>query len=388
MNKIKKKLQFAVVIPTYNRSKNLGECIRHFNKQVVPNHVELSLVISNTASTDDTPRMLNEIQHSLKNVYVTNTLLDWVDGNYGGILEALPKKIDWIWLMGDDDQFTGAQCVSKVCQIISDNAENRDFAFIHACDANRCKGSGRLFHDTTFNLCKKFGYLEMLGWFTSLIVRKTEFIQAVAGCEEIRQLSSHLDLNQKPYSAFFHSGYFFQSLYQKDAVFIDEPLVCEQLTSDKNKTEERWRDANTGERYLFIADDFERLIKNNLPLTELPSQFFKYHKYHLWDRLMSYQIDAALEVAKQNELAFIESYLPKFIHNWQRIEFLAKMLSNTETQKGLILTARSIKAQCILLFKKPHDTDIAASLSETRQLLTLGCYDYHINFSETKIFRS
>ena len=384
---MKNKLQFAVVIPTYNRVENLRECISHFDKQIVPDHVELSLVISNTASTDDTPKLLNELKRDRKNFYVTNTLLDCLDGQYGGVLKAIPNKIDWVWLMGDDDQFSDVNSIKKISQIIFDNITNENFAFIHACDANRSTSSGRLFHDTTLNLCKSFGYLEMLGWFTSLVVKKTSFVEAYENCEERRKLSSHLKLSQTPYSAFMHSGYFFQSLYQKDAVFIDEPLVCEQLSSDKNKTEERWRDANTGERYVFIADDFERLIKNNAPLTELPSQFFKYHKYHLWDRLMSYQIDAALEVAKHNELAFIESYLPKFIHNWQRIEFLAKMLSKTETQKWLILTARSIKAQCILLFKKPHDTDIAASLSETRQLLTLGCYDYHINFSKTKIFR-
>ena len=124
--------------------------------------------------------------------------------------------------------------------------------------------------DTTFNMCKKFGYLEMLGWFTSLVVRKSEFVQAVAECEKARKSYQHHTLANKPYSAFFHSGYFFQYLHKKDAAFLDEPLVCEQIASDKNKTANRWRDANTGERYLFIADDFQRLKSENINLSNLP----------------------------------------------------------------------------------------------------------------------
>ena len=387
MNQSEKKIQLAVVIPTFNRSENLRECIRHFDKQIVPDHVELSLVISNTASTDDTPQMLDQLLKSRSDLHLTNTMLDWEDGNYGGMLNALPEKIDWIWLMGDDDQFVSPNSVSKISTLICENATNDNFAFIHACDSKRSKNTGKVYCDTTFNMCKKFGYLEMLGWFTSLVVRKSEFVQAVAGCEKARQSNQHHTLANKPYSAFFHSGYFFQYLYKKDAAFLDEPLVCEQISSDKNKTADRWRDANTGERYLFIADDFQRLTDENINLANLPSQFFKYHKYHLWDRLMSFQIDATLELAELNEKVAIQSYLTRFLQNWSRVEFIATLLLKTETQKWLIITSRIIKANCLALLHKPHDKNIVKLLKETRELLTLNCYDYQIDFSEAEIFR-
>ena len=387
MNQSEKKIQLAVVIPTFNRSENLRECIRHFDKQIVPDHVELSLVISNTASTDDTPQMLDQLLESRRDLHVTNTMLDWEDGNYGGMLNALPEKIDWIWLMGDDDQFVSPNSVSKISRLISKNATNDNFAFIHACDSKRSKNTGKVYCDTTFNMCKKFGYLEMLGWFTSLVVRKSEFVQAVADCEKARQSYQNHTLANKPYSAFFHSGYFFQYLHEKDAAFLDEPLVCEQIASDKNKTADRWRDANTGERYLFIADDFQRLKDENINLANLPSQFFKYHKYHLWDRLMSFQIDATLELAELNEKVAIQSYLTRFLQNWSRVEFIATLLLRTETQKWLIITSRLIKANCLALLHKPHDKNIVKLLKETRELLTLNCYDYQIDFSEAEIFR-
>ena len=163
--------------------------------------------------------------------------------------------------------------------------------------------------------------------------------------------------------------------------------MCEQISSDKNKTADRWREANTGERYLFIADDFQRLTDENINLANLPSQFFKYHKYHLWDRLMSFQIDATLELAELNEKVAIQSYLTRFLQNWSRVEFIATMLLKTETQKWLIITSRIIKANCLALLHKPHDKNIVKLLKETRELLTLNCYDYQIDFSEAEIFR-
>ena len=205
----------------------------------------------------------------------------------------------------------------------------------------------------------------------------------------MRKQENHINttLANKPYSAFFHSGYFFQYLHKKDAAFLDEPLVCEQIASDKNKTANRWRDANTGERYLFIADDFQRLKSENINLSNLPSQFFKYHKYHLWDRLMSFQIEATLELAELNEEVANQSYLPRFLQNWSRVEFIATLLLKTETQKWLIITSRLIRANCLALLQKPHDKNIIKSLRETRELLALNCYDYQIDFSDTEIFR-
>ena len=47
----------------------------------------------------------------------------------------------------------------------------------------------------------------------------------------------------------------------------------------------------------------------------------------------------------------------------------------------------TIKANCLALLHKPHDEGIAKSLKETRELLTLNCYDYHVNFSDVEIFR-
>ena len=385
---MERQLELAVAIPTYNRLENLRECVKKFDLQMVPDSVNLSLVISNSASNDGTSEYLNELTSTRKNVHVFNKILDWVGGNYGCILEALPPKIDWVWFMGDDDEFCSPKSIQKISDLIFQNRHNKDFAFIHACDEARTRNTGSSFIDTTMNLCKKFGYLEMLGWFTSLVVRRTEFEASLIQIHQRATVMRGRKLAKTPYSAFFHSSYLLENLHEKVGAFFDEPLVREQPYANQTKTEIRWQNENMGERYLFVVDDFQRLIKSNLPLKNLPSEFFKYHKYHLWDRFIIFQIDAALEIAQRKDPKLIATYNPQFQKNWQRIELLATMLAKSETQKWLIILSRTIQEQCETLFNRNEDTTIRASLINTRKYLTLGCYDYKLDHSERQIFQT
>lgn len=383
-----KKLELAIAIPTYNRLENLRICVEKFDFQVVPDFVNLSLIISNSASTDGTTEYLNELTSNRDNVYIFNEILDWVSGNYGCILKALPPKIDWVWFMGDDDEFCSLKSIQKVCDLISQNQHNKNFAFIHACDEARSRNSGSCFIDTTMNLCRKFGYLEMLGWFTSLVVRRTEFEASLIQIHQRLTVMRGEKLANTPYSAFIHSSYFLENLHDKCGVFYDEPLVREQPSTNHRQTEKRWQNENMGERYLFVVDDFQRLMKSNLPLTNLSSCFFKYHKYHLWDRFIIFQIDAALEIASRGDPQVIASYKPRFLQNWRRIESMATMLSNSETQKWLIISSRTIQALCENLFSEPNDVRICSLLADTRKYHTLGCYDNKLDFAERQIFRN
>ena len=380
-------MHLVVAIPTYNRLQYLKRAINSFCNQLIPDGVRLTLLISNTASTDGTFNFLRKQQTAQSNLVICNQSLEWVGGNYGGILEALPDDADWIWFMGDDDEFSSNKSISKVCNLLLQNHQNKNLAFIHACDEKRSKKTGEVVLDTTFNLCKRFGYLEMLGWFTSLIVRKSEFVSSIQQIHQRVLVTRGQAAVNTPYSAFVHSSYFLQNLHEKDAAFYDEALVQEQKEVDKGATQKRWQGENMGERYLFVVDDFYRLLDQGLPLTDLPTSFFKYHKYHLWDRFITYQIDAVIEVVGTKNLDLVRSYQKQYHNNWARIEQLAQMVGNPEIQKWLVVSARNINAQCTSLFNNPDDASVMRMLQETRKYLTLGCYDYNINFSKTKIFK-
>ena len=64
------------------------------------------------------------------------------------------------------------------------------------------------------------------------------------------------------------------------------------------------------------------------------------------------------------------------------------MLGKSEIQKWLIIVTRNAQAQCDLLFSNPDDNKILGLITETRKYLTLGCYDYNLDYAEQKIFRA
>ena len=64
------KIRFAIAIPTYNRIDQLKKTINSILSQKIEKNVELSVVISNSASDDGTYEFLNRLKK--KNFYIHN----------------------------------------------------------------------------------------------------------------------------------------------------------------------------------------------------------------------------------------------------------------------------------------------------------------------------
>ena len=56
------KIRFAIAIPTYNRIDQLKKTINSILSQKIEKNVELSVVISNSASDDGTYEFLNRLK--------------------------------------------------------------------------------------------------------------------------------------------------------------------------------------------------------------------------------------------------------------------------------------------------------------------------------------
>lgn len=378
-------MHIAVAIPTFNRVRNLKLAVEGFLSQRKPNDVTLSLIISNSASTDGTYNYLKVLKKKHPEIYIFNDHLDWDYANFGCILDLLPNDADWVWLMGDDDKFHSSGSIEKLCEILRRGSYRSELAFVHACASDRSTNTGNIHIDSVLNLCKRFGYIEMLGWFSSLIVRRNEFAKVLSILHQkcVMSKEHHVRTN----SAFHHSRYLLEQLYDKPAAFFDEPLVEEQQDSDKTANQQRWLNENMGERYLFIVDDLLGIKQSGIPLRDLENTFFKYHRSHLWDRFMIYQIDVVQELVAKFSSAQIDSYLPNFWKNWSRIDNMATFFLSTTSQKQHIVISRTTQTLCKKLLQKPDDHSVRKVLLETRSMLTLPCYDYKINFSESEIFR-
>ena len=109
----------------------------------------------------------------------------------------------------------------------------------------------------TFRRFEHVRYTEMLGWISSIVMRKNLFINALQKTHERGQLSRNDHALGVSHSAFFQASYFYEELHMKKGAFIDKQLVEPQDEEMTEETRERWQAENMEERYIYIVDDLE-----------------------------------------------------------------------------------------------------------------------------------
>ena len=282
---MEKTFKLAVVIPTFNRVEKLKYALSKIEEQVVNADVELHCVISNTASTDATDVYLNELKSTANVKYhILNKPGKNIHINWLRCVEFIPEEIDWIWFHGDDDYFVRDDAIQIVVNQILDT-KNELVTLIHACQARRSRGTENVYRGTLLGLCNSIGYHEMLGWMSSLVVRKDRFVlgmkKALNKTDQIKNLE---DIFKLKISAFAHSAGLLEACISDESLFIDMPLIDPQDQEQTQESIQRWTDEKIGERYFFVIDDLVKLKEKNILKDELTCVFFRYLNYSLWDR--------------------------------------------------------------------------------------------------------
>jgi len=371
-------MKIVIAIPTFNRCEKLKRNIESIDKQIIPDGVELSLAISNSASTDNTQQFLTELSAHRDNTFLFNQQTEWTGGNYGYLESVIPEQTDWVWYMGDDDYFPEKTSIASMCEFLKKNDSDQDFIFVHACQAQRSRSSGQVFKADVLDLCNEFGYIEMLGWISSIVMRAKPFKNALRKIDKRVQVARTEPLLGNSQSAFFHSSYFLEEIYHKKGAFIDLPFIEPQDESMTEETRQRWQNENMGERYIYVVDDLIRLREMGLPLTNLPSQFFRYHKYHLWDRFLIYQLSTLEAFGQGNKTDLVEVSMQRFAKNWERILEIIPFINGADTQKHLNIQFEIAIGLCNLFIEKKFDPMVRELIMRQIELNSVETYDFNI----------
>jgi glycosyltransferase involved in cell wall biosynthesis len=284
MNKIK----IAIAIPTFNRLNKLRFCLSNIEEQVIDDRFEVYCVISDQESTDGTTEFLNNL-NSTKIKYVINTkrvVSTNFSSNNRRVANLIPQEIDWVWFHGDDDYLTSQTVLKELVDFIQLSG---DVTLICACEERRSRRSNTQLKASLFDLCNSLGYHEILGWMSSLIVKKDEFVTAINLSTEIfNELTSWDDCLKFRYSAYAHSIALLEVCCHKNAAFIDSAWIATQDSKQSDETLVRWQKEHTGIRYLFVMNDLLKLQKKGIFTKKLSLIFFRYNNYSLWDRFANY----------------------------------------------------------------------------------------------------
>ena len=371
-------MKIAIAIPTFNRVEYLRKAVQSVLDQVHDHGVELYIVISNIASTDGTGDYLDQLNKDQENVIVYNQPEDnRIYPNPYFLASVIPEDIDWVWFMGDDDYLMQENSVQIVSEHIKEHQE-KDLCFLHACQGRRSRSTGLVRFAEIFDLCNEFGYHEILGWFSSIVLRKSEF---VASMNELREthhymLSDTLE-GRSNYSAFAHSAAIYKQCVGKKSLFVDLPLADPQERKQTEETSKRWAIENTPERYLFVADDLQRLKEMGLIKKKCSKMFFRYASVNFWDLWLSYLMSLLIDKEKTEVELSSKKFLAEWRINLDRIMKVTELLNDPNDIKQLSYMHLNLKYMAGYLSSvKFFDRAAMDAISEQIQALIVPSYNF------------
>ena len=332
------KLKLGIAIPTYNRLEKLKVLLNSIDKQIFSKNLDLSLFISNIASTDGTSEFLEEEVQKRYNLKVYNRPEDQtIKPNIFYLNKIISSDIEWVWFMGDDDKLSEKNSLQKVYECLKENNIN-DLEFFCACEKRRSRNTSKVFIDKVFNLCNKFGYHEMLGWISSIILKKQTFQKVF---DDISQsiTTQYQNFDDAITSAYPHSASILKYTHDKNGLFYDFGLVETQDKLQTIETQKRWEEENMLWRYFHVIDDIENLINQKiLEPNSLNLSFFRYHTIFLWDHLIFLTFKRLPQyIHSRSDINDINNHIQILSNNLCRLLKAEHFLKNVNDRKDLTL---------------------------------------------------
>jgi abequosyltransferase len=355
--------KIAVAIPTFNRLDRLKNAIKSIELQEFDRTtIDLLCCLSNSASYDGTTEYIASLKSDRIDFVMHNQVVfpketasqDRGHTNWKNLTDIVPDDVDWVWFMGDDDYLTRKSAISALSEII-DRHDDEHLQIIHVSQARRSRATGTVIRGNLLDLCNRFGFHEMLGWISSLVIKTSVFKNFVK-----------IMLHHYHESAYGQSSAILELCVNNDALFIDMPWVD---TQDERQTEEsikRWQDDSMGERYLYVVDGVVSQFERKIITKPLKPVFYRYHTYSLWDRYVSFLVSRAInaEVISDTDHS-----------HWNRVRKIADTLDDPLFVKLYLAWHGSIYRYATDIVNRNRALiEAKKQLIAYHQSINLGCY--------------
>ncbi len=315
-------MRLLVVIPTWNRADYLDKAISAIaaaRSRARTCHVEL--FISDNCSSDRTAEVVAHWQETAPWIHVRR----WEEHAtaWGDILKrallSSGLEYDYLWLQGDDDWVSDTTAYTQLMEALEASAEDPP-AIVHCCQTRRAlPGDGRILAGNTEDLCNTYGWHDLLGWISSLVISR----------DTVDRMMASPQWEMTAPSAFAHSEALFEAAYGRTMLILTAGFIDPQDSEQTDESLERWAKANVGEGYWRIIPGLLNLRQRGIITTPLTLGFFRYLTYSFWDRFAIELMSLAsrpgtVEETLQNKLRLL-SFFPvllgygedrKLFENW------------------------------------------------------------------------
>jgi glycosyltransferase involved in cell wall biosynthesis len=255
-------MKVSILIPTFNRLKNLSRCIDSAVDFSKKSRHEIDIHICDNLTNDGTNEFLKKAACLNSNIkpFRRTEFIPSGHENLVRWLESIPNERDWYWVLGDDDVL-----ISENTEYFDNLIEMNGIDYIHVPTPDLILNQN-LIVDKVSGLVDFFGLIEIFSFFSNQIISK-------ASLECIKQT---IYKNNEAFNyeyCFIHALTLFIALEDKIGAISNFPLVNYQDGIPSNNSGIPWFD--TAENLILLNQ--KKLI--NLPRNK---EFFLSRGNLLW----------------------------------------------------------------------------------------------------------
>ena len=271
-------MKLLVAIPTWNRADHLDTAIRAVAAaRSMTRNCDVELFISDNCSSDHTAEVVARWRADAPWIHYRRWeehIASWGPDILRRTLQGSDLEYDYLWLQGDDDYISDLDAYEKLADAIQASAGDPP-AIAHCCAARRSlPGDQRIIAGNTEDLCNRYGWHDLLGWISSLVLSKETVARIWA--------SPHCAI--KPQSAFWHAEVLLEAAYGRNMLILTEGLIDPQDEQQTPESVERWAQAKVGQGYWYVISGLNSLKDRGILTKPLKLGFFRYLTYSFWDR--------------------------------------------------------------------------------------------------------
>ena len=245
------------------------------------------------------------------------------------IAEALPEHLDWVWAIEEGHSLYSRNAVEQVASTIHE-ITHANVHLIHASNADRSFDTGYSQIRTVAELCDEFGYFEILGRLSLLLVRPTHFKFAF-GKHLLKTATGGRsgDVWITPHT---QAQFLYLALSQSDGLLVDLKLVNRD-TEDDNATPQGV------DGWFQITRELIELNSSFESSRKWAPHFFRYGETSLWSELVMRQ--GFIAATFRPEMDESSPELLQFIDNWNVLLELADYVDNEEAVEAIYTVVTS-----------------------------------------------
>ncbi len=271
-------MKLLVAIPTWNRADHLDMAIRAIAAaRAMTQKCDVELFISDNCSTDHTAEVVARWQEGSTWIHHRRWeehIASWGPEILRRALQGSDLEYDYLWVQGDDDYISELGAYDKLAEALEACAEDPP-AIVHCCQTRRSlPGDERVIMGSTEDLCNTYGWHDLLGWISSLVL-SNETVERIWA-------SPHRDI--KPMSAYWHAEVLLEAAYGRNMLILTVGLIDPQDEEQTDDSKKRWAQAKVGQAYWYIISGLSSLKARGILTKPLTLRFFRYLTYSFWDR--------------------------------------------------------------------------------------------------------